>query len=265
MSGLQSALQTDSKAVNEFFGRYPKPSATNLSEVSSFIRNATHNQAVRRALRIYLDFAKRFSVYMRFEKQPPYFHIESDRLPGVKFYGIVMGGHIVPWTVANPEADVDPEFADFQNQDGAVPKGSGPLLSSGQMKWLKIVDQHGKSHLAEIIRIAYDPDAITFILYESRQPFLFSLIGENVTNKEWKEAAKIRTKFQQEHWLTATRGRQPNLQRHAMQYGALAKPGPMKNKAIDLAGVNSTQKQIDSMARALRRRKAPAKRKIQKP
>jgi hypothetical protein len=251
---LQTALRAETESVRTFFKRFPFVSSDNPHQVDLFIKGVK-DKSVQRALHEYVRFARRFAVRVTLESKPPFFlfQVESARLSGAKFWGKILHGGLVPWLVS------ESEFADFHHPDLALPRNSEPLFESGRAKWFQIDDPKGDSLLAEIEEVAYDPDAIVFLFHDSRQPFLFCLVGENVNDTDWKKASQIRTRFQQQMYQTGTRGRTPNMEKRSKQYKAVQSKEPMKNIAIDLTGDSATDKQVSSEERALRRRKSELK------
>jgi hypothetical protein len=270
-ASLQSALEKNEQAVRAFFKFFPYISSETQVRAKCFI-DSLPDKGVRSSLQEYVKFALRFAVRFSLKPKSSVFVIESARLSGVRFEGQIVGDALKPTIATDSESS---EFADFYNPHVQLPGGQRPdgdesLFHSGKAKWFVIHDRMGKSLLADIEEVAYDPDAIVFVAHYSqfRQAFLFCLVGENVADAEWRQAARIKTRFQQEHYSTGSRGRTPSLEKRKREYEALQSREPMKNIAAEIAedtaaerGETATEKLVYSEARQLRRRRSELKRK----
>lgn len=261
---LQAALQSHEKEVRGFLNAFPYPSLGTQKKSKSYI-NRLRDRELQSALREYVFFALRFGVRCTLAPTDTVFGVESTRIAGTKFWAKIVKGQLVP------RIGMDlglPELVNFADEEVGGPAGAESLFESGKLKWFVINDPMQESLLARIEEIAYDPDAIVFIAHCSRrhQTFLFCLVGENVNDHDWKKgAARLKTRFQQEQYNTATRGRTPDLKQRGTEYEALQKPEPLKSIAVDLVNRaaaspdSATLKQVDSKSRALRRRKSELK------
>ena len=254
---LQTALRSNPESVRKFFESFPFISPDNQRASIRFI-NTVKDKAVRMSLREYVRFALRFGVRYILESEVPFFRNEPVGLSGTKFWGKFENGLLLPGSEC---FGVPTDLADFQHEGLKLPEGVESILKSGKARWFVIDDHAGDSHLSDIENVAYNADSIAFVIHYNRyQPFLFCLIGENVSDNDWKKAARIKTRFQREQCQLGTRGRAPNLEEKRKQYAALQTGQPMKNVAIDLVGNAATEKQVSSKERALRRSKAELKR-----
>jgi hypothetical protein len=260
---LQAALDNDPESVRKFFKLFPFISPDDQQRISLFIKKV-NDASIRRSLREYVQFALRFHVRFILESKAPFFRVESVRLAGVKFRGTVENGLLLPITESLP-ADI----ADFQDTNLKIPAGSESLFESGKAKLFVIDDPSGDSLLADIEDVSYHDEAIVFVLHHcgpERQPFLFCLVGESVSYDDWKKAAQVKTRFQQEQYGTGTRGRLPDLEKRSKEYGAVQSQESLKSIAADFAiqnppkaGDGAKLKHVDSARRELSRRKSELK------
>lgn len=259
LSALQSCLAAHSDEIRTFFTRVRSISPDNQNAVARSVRRA-EPKALRLTLKECAQFALRFHVSITLDQEPPYFRIESVRLPGTKFWGKFDNGQLVPMSWAGEEA----ELVHFRHDAVKLPAGSEAIFKVRDARYFVIDDAKGNSHLSDIEHVAYDPDSITFIAhYSGHHPFLFCLIGENVSDDDWKRAAPIKACFQREQYGTGTKGRTPNLDKREKEYEATRREEPTENIAIDLAvadGAGVSEKAIATKRRAVSRRKAELKR-----
>jgi hypothetical protein len=262
---LEAALRLNEGKVREFFKRFPYVSTAARRKINSFI-DRIPNPSVRKSLREYADFALRFNVCFTLEPRSTVFGVEPVNLPSSGLWGKISNRTLVPGSDSGTEVL---EFGSFADNAHQPPAKSASLFTSGKAKWFVIDDPRGQSLLADIEAIAYSPDAIVFVTHypHIHQPFLFCLIGEDVSDDDWKKAAPVKTQFQQEQYGTGIRGRKPNVEQQRLEYKALDSSEPKKNIAASIAerraakkGQPATAKQVDSAARQLRRRASELKR-----
>ncbi len=244
---LTLAFERNPQAVRSFFNPTFVPAGYSATEIEKRIKQ-THDKETQSILRSYIHYVLRFGVAMRLHKAAPYFRtvgLTGD--PATKFHVKVVGSHFEPadgwWD------DGQTEVAEFFGSD-FVEVGSSMqrLMEAGKANFLQIEDRNRDSLLNQLMGFAYSPDILTFVVLAAEQPYVFCLIGENVSvEKTWHEAGKVVSEFQKRLHGRTRAGRPTDLRKLRKKLAVLlrGKERP-KQMAVSLA-VGETEKDVYSM------------------
>lgn len=262
---LESALRECPKIIRKFFARFWRVDSLKASRRTRFLlKIADEHEPAFLALDRYITFALRFNVRLRLHRNPPHFRVVTSPLSGTRFHGCTLESledNLAPWTAS----DIEGEFVEYEHPDLPLPEGVEEMIACSKSAWLQIDDADTNSLLAQIEDVVYDPERVSFVFHNANSPFLFCLIGENVGDEAWREAGKIKNRFQQQMFGTGKRGKRPNLNKRAAEYNALGTPSQAKSKAVDLLNGKGTERELESKLRELRRRKSELKSRPSKP
>ena len=263
---LERAFESTPARVLEFFKRFSHVRPHDLERISSFIRDTRRDEEMQNAkapipkakvfasdaLASYVEFVLRFGVRFKFHSTATHFREENLALIARKFHGRILKGQLVP--VMTSDHDEEAEFHNFISDALELPERLENEFNTVPVRWFRIDDPRGNSLLSQIEEVSYSVDQITFIHHNSARNVLYCIIGENTSDDTWKAAGKIRAKFQQETYGTATRGRKPNTIKRAEQYEALRSTESMDTIAAGLSN-KGTEPDVNAIERDLRRRK----------
>jgi hypothetical protein len=93
---------------------------------------------------------------------------------------------------------------------------------------------YGSSVLTEIEAFAYHAEGLTFILHSAEQPYMVCLIGEKTSSETWRTAERTLHALQRQYYGRVNAGKPPDRKQILKVATALRKPGPSKEKAINL-------------------------------
>jgi hypothetical protein len=111
-------------------------------------------------------------------------------------------------------------------------------LSQGRTKVVQVDDRSGSSALNQLEGLAYDADALTFILHNTpQQKYIFCLVGEKVaTDTTWRSAGKAVNALQKKFYGRQKAGRPVNVARlkHAVRIRLHKGRKGFKERAFEL-------------------------------
>jgi len=148
----------------------------------------------------------------------------------------VADGQLLPFEKrweGDDEQSIDVSFA---TEHVDVPLPLAEATKQRKAKFVRIDDGDGSSCLSILEQVTYFPEGLTFILHNAEQPYLMCLIGEKVSTALWRELGKTVSAMLRENFGRGTAGRPTDLSKLRKVEKLLKKPGPLKEKAFQLAG-----------------------------
>jgi len=184
---LETAYEHNPEVVEEFFKTFWYPSPANFFRARQFLE-AVRGARLRETCCDYLAYASRFGVYMTYWKKHRKFRLRILVPNGPKFHVRIVGNHLVSKS-GTPEGQPFVDY--FANDRLKVPPVMEKQLQDGAAKVVQIEDNSFSTVLSELEEFAYFPDAITFIRHKAERTYLFCLVGERVTQPDFREAGTV--------------------------------------------------------------------------
>ncbi len=237
---VKRAIKRSPKTVRLFFDRFSE-SRSDLAQVHEFLETVgdeTLNQFFCR----YIRFVSRFRVEIGLERGKTKIHREIIPPLGSKFH-LVLGREGFEPFVSNSDEDVPNEYL-FERSDLVVPERLEHEIKSGTAKMVQIEDHKWVSTLGQLERFAYHPEGITLILHQAELPYLYCMIGENVSVRVWRDMYPVIKALRKKHYGREKAGRPPDLKRQKEVIKTFALPGPDKVKAIEKARTDNPNSSI---------------------
>jgi len=240
---LEKHYQQAPEMVTDFFRQFSWPGAPKLKRLTAFFRDMPDGP-LKKILSEYVQFAGRFRVHFILRKRsreqhksPPHFRVVEDLPNPATFHVRVVNGQLVP---IGPVPDDDmPIDVSFERKLKKLPEPLNSAIQQGLAKAVRIDDEEGSSCLTPLEQVAYFPEGVTFVLHEAEQPYLLCLVGERVSVEQWRKLSTAVTAILREKFGRGKAGRPKDLQKYRQAKKLLKQPGPLKEKAIKLAGLAS--------------------------
>jgi hypothetical protein len=246
---LKKAYVQNPKLVTDFFRRFSWPIASKSKKLNTFLRNMP-DTALRTTLRQYCTYANRFRVVFVLRKHSPHFELLELLPSAAKFHVRIEDGQLAPII---PTDEDDPIDISFESEQIEVPRPLNEAIDAGKAKFVRIDDQEGSSCLSILEHVAYFPEGITFVLHDAEQPYLLCLIGEKVSVERWRNLSTTVTALLRQEFDRGKAGHPVNLSKRRRAKKLLAKPGPLKDKALELAGKDGNFNTESSFLSRIRR------------
>jgi hypothetical protein len=234
------------RALKELAMNYPAIYARffrRATYLSLFIRDrfetlvtATWPNRAKEILQDYANYSRRFRVWMKRRGDGSFRVIAQGPFSSKSRISIVNGNS----RAVDPEASDVPVFFNELYADDDLPVPTPQLediLAAGKARFVQIDDQSGQNVLHDIELHAYDPEAVTFILHNSKRPYVFCLVGENVTiDKTWKAAGTVINSLQAKLYGRRKAGRPRKIKKlkKAIDLRKGDASAPLKERAFDL-------------------------------
>ncbi len=209
--------------VRKFFGKH---TSSGFDSESTQKLIAGIQPPAQQVLQRYASFSARFRVGLRFKNGT--FAVTARPITDHVATAVISGSRLVP-----PQ-----ELGNDLIHDNLFGEGNELPVNFPALPGVRIVTlkEPRRNSLFNVIENHfYDPFSLTFVVHEGYQPFLYCLIGENISvNKVWKRAAKAVTYYQKFLYSRSRRGRPTNIDKFDRAVKELREPGPIKSKAADL-------------------------------
>jgi hypothetical protein len=232
-SDLNAAYGFDPATVDAFMQWFWYPSPGVYLNARQFFERI-QGPALRAALLRYLEYASRFGVYMvrRARKERTKFAVRGIVPKGEKFHVRVVEDHLEP-AAGMPE---DEPFVEYFPSDTlpAVPELQN-AISEGAARFVQIEDDSFSMILSELEEFAYSPDAITFIVHRAERPYLFCLMGEQVTQPQLRAALPAVSAILRKYYNRGKAGRPRDRVREKKAQNLIQKQGQKAEIAHALA------------------------------
>lgn len=230
---LTLAFQRDPVSLKAFFDPTFVPNGFPRETLASRIK-ALRDKRLRKVLRRYIVYVSHFKIAMRMHSVPPHFRtILLDADPATKYSVELFSNTFVPYGGWWHDDSVSPSDF-FGSEDVAVGREMQRLIDTGYAKYVRIEDGQPRSLFKQLAEFAYSDDALTFVLVECERPYVFCLIGENISvEKTWREAGRVVSEFQKISYGRTRSGRRTKLLELKRDLAALLRgKGTAKEKAI---------------------------------
>jgi hypothetical protein len=219
------------QTVAEFFGRFGYPSPRTAAKAREYLKEVG-GSALRRTLLNYLEYASRFGVYMKYWPRHHKFRLISIPPRGSKFRVRLVNDHFESITAPLPEE----AYMDYFEDEGlTVGQDLQAQIDRGAAKYIEIEDEALSSVFSELEEFGYSPEAITFVLHKAERPYLLCLIGEKVTQPEFRNAGTVVSALNRKHYGRGKGGRPRDRVRETKAEHKLQQPGSVSEKAGDLS------------------------------
>lgn len=251
---LEDRLAREPKYVRHFFHLFGLP-AGRREKINTFLSNAPNLQT-KAILRAYVKYVARFGVIFKLNRKSPQFKPQPLTPWGKTFRVRIKNGEFVPPTSAGRRRG--PYTYLFESNPKAVPSYFNHLIKAGTGKFVRIDDEDDSSLFARLEIFAYAPECLTFMVHRGERPFLFCLIGENVTNETWRVAGSAVSAFQKQVAGRSKAGRPADLRRLKKAYRLLRNKGSKKSVAVDVShgdyakDTSSSQSYVSTLEKSLR-------------
>lgn len=190
-NGLEKALAQNPKYVKRFFRRFGYPTGR-FKAINKFLSSISDKQT-RDAIAAYPRYVARFGVLMKLWQKAPHFRPYPLSSCGSVFSVRLKNGEFLP-AGHYPGGD-DPYIYFYESDPANAPEFFQSLIESGAAKFVEIDDQDKSSLFTRLELFAYSSETITFLIHRAEQPYLFCLIGGDVTNSTWRGANKAISAF----------------------------------------------------------------------
>lgn len=229
-SRFENALTKHGSILVHFLRKYGYPAGPCLAEALEFLNNDVKNTSLKALLRGYLTYAARFGVRFRLAGKRPHFHLEYLVPWGSKFHVKLVREQFEP--VGAYPGD-DEQFEDYFEADRmTLPASLEKLIASSKGKFALIEDVSWSSALSRLEYFASFPEGLTFVVHDAERPYLLCLIGEKVTDDDWKKASPARSALLRKYFNRGKAGRRRNIRRLREAIKLRKRPGPLKNKVV---------------------------------
>jgi hypothetical protein len=220
----------------KFFKRFSYLSLQLRDEFEKFLGEKVPSTRAKQILQDYADYSRRFRVWLTRRGDGPTRVMAKGPFNSKYRIDIVGGVSRSP----DPEAKGVPVFFDGLYADDDLPVPTPQLeeiLATGKAKFVQVDDKSGRNVLHDIEATAYDPEAVTVILHNSKRRYLWCLVGENVTiEKTWKAAGAAINSLQAKLYGRRKAGRPRKIKKlkKAIDLRKRDETVPLKQKAFNL-------------------------------
>jgi hypothetical protein len=245
----------------KFFNRFSYLSLLIRDDFEKFVSETWSNRA-KEILQDYANYSRRFRVWLT-RRSDGSFRVVPNGPFNSKFRIDIVGGQSQP---ADPEKSGVPVIFDelYADNNLRVPTlHSEEILATGRAKFVQVEDKSGRTVLHDIEAIAYDPQAVTFILHKSNRDYLFCLVGENVTIEgTWKAAGAAVNSLQAQLYGRRKAGRPRKIEKLKKAIDLRQRGGStsQKEKAFNLEpdakNLASNQAYFSRLNRTLQQRRS---------
>lgn len=238
--------------VRRFFQKFRAPVGPGSRETRRFVRR-TRIKNLRKLLDEYLNFAARFGVVFLLESKGNCFRLKYLVPWGTKFHVKLVDEQFRP---AERRVDFNECCEDYFEDDRLnVPVEVKRIIASGKGKFVLIEDTQCSSALSRLEYFANNPEGLTFVLHSAEQPYLLCLIGEKVSDMDWKMASAARSALLRKYFNRGKAGRPPNIPRLRRAIELRTRRGSIKSKisVSDEKKFESEQSYISRVGAALRK------------
>lgn len=224
---LESFLAERPADVRRFFQKFQFPVGPRGLEARRYLRR-TRIKNLKEALDDYLNFVVRFGVVFRLEGKRSSLRLEYLVPWGTKFHVKLVEEQFMP---AERRVASNESYEDYFEDDRlTVPVEVQRLIASGKGKFVLIEDPQCSSALSGLEYFANNPEGLTFVVHNAEQPYLLCLIGEKVSDKDWKRASAPRTALLRKYFNRGKAGRPPKIARLRSAIELRTRPGSIKSK-----------------------------------
>jgi hypothetical protein len=226
-AGLTSAVTKHRMVLPLFFKKFSYPVGPRLPTAKQFV-SGRRNKALKKLLNDYLSYVARFGVRFQLRAKRPRFLLEYLIPWGAKFHVRLVRDHFEP-VEGYPGGDVP--YEDYFEADRMeVPTGLEQLVKSRKAKFVLIEDGSCSSILSKLEYFASFTEGLTFVVHNAERPYCLCLIGENVSDKDWKRASRAHSALLREYFDRGKGGRPPNIPRLRHAIKLRKRPGLLKTK-----------------------------------
>lgn len=257
---FEEVLSTKPRALKQFFRKYSDPTVFPHLFIKDFLKGIT-SSTLRSLYNSYFAYVYRFGVFFILRvNQKRHFKVTAVAPWGSKFHVRLIDNTLHPGG-GYPGID-EPFDYFFESPRLEVSAKLEKLIASHKAKAVRVDDESLTSILSKFEQFAYDPEAITFLLHNAEQPYLFCLIGEKVSAADWRKADSAVTTFFKEHYLREKRGRTGKLLRFKRALRLPEEGGSLKVRAAKLERGDLSKDGQTAQAYAIRVKKLLEQRKI---
>jgi hypothetical protein len=241
---LDGLYEKEPEAIKGFFKQFGIPTLKRLPAINKYLESVSED--VRDALLAYAKYVDRFQHHLRFSTRKPHFQpnplapegfhfklrFARRKLPSVPHISTSKKGKTNP----SQPADISvSEIERFESKLENIPNELRPFVEAKVIKFVEIDDDCGSSVLSVVERIAYHPNGITVVIHNALHPYLFCLVGEMMTDAQWKKAYAAVSAILRQQYSRSKPGRRRDTKKMKLAAHLLPLPGDLKSKASQLA------------------------------
>ena len=243
-ASLADLYKREPDAVKFFFWAwgFGIPSFGRLADVHRFIQHLPKKlrKYARRAFMGYAKYVDRFRVYFKFrvKDSKPTFKPVLLATEGFRFSGRLCDQPPLigrkRMSSARKMEWIEWDSAPSEDSHSDLPDEVNNLIESKAIKFIELRDELKKSTLTRLETDGYHLNGVTLVVHQTLHPRLWCLVGEDITDPQWRKVYKAVSALLRRHYGRSRPGRKRDPRRVKKGIELRDAPGSKKSKAAQL-------------------------------